>query len=249
MVKVLVAMLAVGSVGLAQFRVGPGSAAGVSVPTRGFGAGPVGHGFGNVVFPGGTSFPQQLGATVRGGAIPGYHGVAGRGHQVPVAVPVFVGGYGYGYGYAPPSPGVTIINQPPASPSVIINQNYVSEGARPVMRDYTSENLPRSGQDQPGEETMRSYQAPIPSVPEPPKRADASPRAAEKASDKPTIYLIAFKDGAIYPAYAFWVEGDTLHYITNKYSHNRANVDLVDAPLSEQLNRERSVEFEVKGSR
>ncbi len=232
--KVLLALLAVCSIGSAQFRVGPGSAAGFG-SSRGIG--PVGHGFGNVVFPGGTSFPQQLGATVRGGAIPGYHGMAARRSLVPVAVPFYVGGYGYGYGS---SPNVTIINQPPTNPSVIINQNYVAEGAKPVMHDYTNENLPQAA-----EETMRSYQAPIPSVPEPPKRGGIS----GKASDKPTIYLIAFKDGTIYPAYAFWVEGETLHYITTKYSHNRADVELVDATLSEQLNRERSVEFEIKGSR
>jgi hypothetical protein len=202
--------------------------------------GPVGHGFGNVVFPGtgiprtGPSFPQQLGATVRGGFIPGFHDARPVQPVVPVAVPVFVGGYGYGYAPAPqPPPNITIYNQPPVSPSVIINQHYAPDRPNPVMRDYSREPLPERP-----EETFRSYQAPIPSNPEPPKRA--------AISDKPTIYLIAFKDGTIYPALAFWMEANTLHYITKKHDHNQATLDLIDTSLSRQLNQERGIEFQIQ---
>ncbi|MBM3810402.1 MAG: hypothetical protein FJW20_02080 [Acidimicrobiia bacterium] len=235
--KLVFAVMAAGLAGFGQQR-GVGHAP-APPPVRGIGIGSVGHGFGNVVFPGtgiprtGPSFPQQLGATVRGGFIPGYHGV-NRGGAIPVAVPVFVGGYGYAAPAPPPPQNITIFNQPPMVPSVIINQNYVPDRANPVMRDYTKADLPEAA-----EPSMRVYQAPIPSFPDPPKKA--------AASDKPTIYLIAFQDGTIYPALAFWVEGETLHYITTKHSHNKASIDLADIALSRQLNQERGVEFNLKG--
>jgi hypothetical protein len=71
--------------------------------------GPIGHGFGNVVFPATgipnslysfpTTFAQRLSATVSGypgyavGGRQGRRGLVGGGY----ALPVLVGGYGYGY--------------------------------------------------------------------------------------------------------------------------------------------------------
>lgn len=222
---------------------------------RGPRMGPVGRGFGNVVFPGGgtpnpfynnaTTFAQRFGAVMTGypGYTPGSQHRRGinAGAVIPYAVPVFVGGYGYGYGYNEPPPNVTIVNTPPAppQPAVIINQNYTPDRVNPVMRDYTSENLPES----PG---VRSYQAPVPNNPE--GTGSGRLRAAVDP-EKPTIYLIAFKDGTVYSCYAYWVEGGTMHYITTKYAHNRASVELVDAEVSRQLNDERSVEFELPSKR
>ena len=209
--------------------------------------GPVGHGFGNVVFPG-TGIPRpsvgvvpleathavRLGATVSGRYNMPW---PGRGGVYPVAVPVVVGGYPYGgypYGYAQGAgpAEINVINAPAPSPTVIINQNYTPDRAQPVVREYSQGTLT---------ETIREYQAPVPSNPDPPKR--------KIDDDKPTIYLIALKDGTVYSSYAYWVEGDTLHYITTRHSHNQATLDLVDAPVSEQLNRERGVEFKLKGAR
>lgn len=205
--------------------------------------GPIGGGFGNVVFPG-TGIPRDtghaasLGPTVRGVYPPSFNrGTHNAAPIYPVAVPVFVNpyaGYGYGYGYPAPqqaSAPVTVINAPQPSPTVIINQNYAPERANPVMRDYSQEQLPEPA-------SVQSYQAPIPSNPDPPKRS--------AASDQPTIYLLALKDGTVYSAYAYWLEGDTVHYVTTKHAHNQASLDLVDASVSEQLNRERGVEFKLK---
>lgn len=213
--------------------------------------GPVGQGFGSVVFPG-TGLPQSSGhipnlsSTIRG-VYPGgpQHGGVGAGpgrpHSRPtsivVPVPVYVGGYGYGYGggyydqQQQPQPNITVVNAPPQVPSVIINQGYVPDRAQPVMHDYTGSN------------ELNSYQAPVPSHPEPVRSAPAR----NDNDDSPTVYLIALKDGTVYSAYAYWLEGDTLHYITTKHSHNKASLTLVDEPLSLQLNRERSVEFKLKG--
>ena len=220
-------------------------AVGIALAAMVFGqqrVGPVGHGFGNVVFPG-TGIPQpsghisNLGASIRGvypaqPMQPGQHRPGGVG-PVVVPVPVYVGGYGYGYGYGyqpqqQQLPNITVVNAPQPSPSVIINQNYAPDHVQPVMREYS------------GGPDLGSYQAPVPSHPEPVKRA------AAPDDDSPTIYLIALTDGMVYPAYAYWLEGDTLHYITTKHSHNRTSLALVDERLSDQLNRERRIEFKLK---
>ena len=63
-------------------------------------------------------------------------------------------------------------------------------------------------------------------------------------SENPT-YLIAFTDHTIYAAVAYWLEGNTLHYVTNQNTHNQVSLDLVDRELSNRLNRERSVDFRL----
>lgn len=222
--------------------------------------GPVGFGFGNVVFPG-TGIPRatghaaNLGATVRGvyPANPNYggggygYGGRGRGGVTPVVVPVpvYVGGYGYDY-YGQPlqqqqqQPNVTFVAPPQEQPTVIINQHYTPERPQPVMRDYSREALPEPGGG------LNSYQAPVPSNPEPPQPAKKPVIAND---DTPTVYLIALRDGTVYSAYAYWLEADTLHYITTKHSHNRASLALVDEALSAQLNNERSVDWKIKSNR
>ena len=46
--------------------------------------------------------------------------------------------------------------------------------------------------------------------------APAPPAAAQtrSADDQPTIFLIAMQDHTIRPVIAYWVQGDTLNYIT-----------------------------------
>ncbi|MBM3794061.1 MAG: hypothetical protein FJW31_08320 [Acidobacteria bacterium] len=213
--------------------------------------GPVGHGFGNVVFPG-TGIPNPvpghvtaLGAAVRGV----YPGGNGRGfyrpqqpaiaYPIALPVPVYTDAYDY-TGFAPQMPVVAPQYYPPPQPpqqqqsTVIINQHYTPERAQPVVREYSASEL-------------GSYQAPVPDHPAPPPSAAAPPVKID--ADSPTVYLIALKDGTVYSAYAYWVEGDTLHYITTKHSHNRATVTLVDSELSNQLNRQRKVEFKLNAGR
>jgi len=159
---------------------------------------------------------------------------------VIVPYPVYYGGYysgfdapppAYGYGYDPSAqgyaqsapgypyngdPGYADLNQ---SPVVIINQNY-----RP--------DVPMAP---PPDSTVRRYETPT----HPYDNQVAAPDAP------PTIYLVAMKDHTIFPALAYWVEGDTLNYITTEGSHNRATLDLVDREFSRQLNEERHVEFKL----
>ena len=199
-------------------------------------------GFGNVVFPGtghapvNTSitdpgFAGRLGATVGGFGAPIGGGVRGRGRVVyvpyPIGVPVY--GYGdYGSGYGPGDPSVNYVYQQPpqpSSPTVVINQNFTPETARPVVREYTQD--PSGG--------IRVY--------EPPALNSSAP-APEPAQENP-MYLIALKDHTIYGTVAYWVEGDTLHYVTGQNLHNQVSLDLVDRELTERLNRERNVDFRL----
>jgi hypothetical protein len=59
------------------------------------------------------------------------------------------------------------------------------------------------------------------------------------------IYLIAFKDQTIQAALAYWVEDRTLHYVTRGQEHQKVPLDQVDRAFSEQLNRDRRVEFHL----
>ena len=51
------------------------------------------------------------------------------------------------------------------------------------------------------------------------------------------------KDHTIYPAIAYWVENDTLNYITEQGVRNRVSLGLVDRDFSVQLNKERDIDF------
>src|SRR5204862_274390 len=149
-------------------------------------------------------------------------------HSVAAAVPypVFYGGSYYDY-EAPPAPMANQLasypyyspdaNQQP--PVVIINQYFRPETANPVIRDYSNVPLPQP-----------ANQAPAAAV-------DTS------SADLGVMFLIAMKDHTIYPAVAYWVEKDTLNYITPQGVKNSASLDAVDLDFSKQLNKERKIDF------
>jgi hypothetical protein len=201
-------------------------------------------GFGNVVFPGtghapvntsitNPGFAGRLGATVAG--VPVVNGGHGRGRGLgtgqvvyvpyPVGVPAYQDYSGeQGYGYQPQG----YQQQMPQPPQVIINQNFISETARPVVREYTQD--PSGG--------IHVYEPP----------AMNSSVAPEPAQEKP-MYLIAFKDHTIYATVAYWVEGETLHYVTGQNVHNQVSLDLLDRELTDRLNHERNVDFRLPPAR
>lgn len=194
------------------------------------------HSFGNVVFPGTGRPPlvrHGLAITTPGfghnlsGIVSGFRPYTGSpfGRRlagafvpvyVPVAYPVFAGGYP-----EQPPVNVIIVNPPPPQP-VVIHQDFAAE----------AEAAPRQSG---GGVTV--YQAPS---------AFGTSPAAEP---KPTVYLVAFKDGSIYSALATWVEGDTLVYVTTQGRLNKASLQLVDRELTEKLNRERGVELRLTAPR
>lgn len=109
----------------------------------------------------------------------------------------------------------------PPQPPVIINQYFVTNGSS------------------------------IPGQPGPP-RFEPEPSAApanpgDPLSPPENYYLIAYKDHTIYSALAYWVEGDTLHYVTTENTHNQASLGLIDVDRTYKLNADRSVPFSLPG--
>jgi hypothetical protein len=60
-------------------------------------------------------------------------------------------------------------------------------------------------------------------------------------------YLIAYKDHTVYSALAYWIEGETLHYVTMQNTHNQASLALIDLDQTTTLNSDRSVPFSITG--
>ena len=218
--------------------------------------------FGNILFPGGIGpSHQQTHAGRMGGVISGVPPFGGgypggrpgfpnnprypQRNQtvvVPYAVPVYYGDpYGYGYGQQQ-SPNVTVVMPQQPTPSVVINHNYTPETAAPAMKEYPSGELPQSG-------GVRVYEAP---------RTDKDPKenavakqapARSEASDKPTIFLIALKDGTIRQAIGYWIEDETLQFVTPQGKITHITLDNLDRELSQQLNSERNLEFDLNSAR
>jgi endonuclease YncB( thermonuclease family) len=70
----------------------------------------------------------------------------------------------------------------------------------------------------------------------------AAPTAFAGTISSQAQVFIAFK-GHICTAIAYWVQGDTLHYITAQGSHNQVSLVLVDRPTSAKLNSGRLVKL------
>ncbi|HLH41326.1 MAG TPA: hypothetical protein VKX39_19420 [Bryobacteraceae bacterium] len=109
---------------------------------------------------------------------------------------------------------------PGQTPVVIMNQSFQPPVANPVMHDYSNTPLP-------------------PAPPDP-----NAPR-----DDEPTIYLIAMADHSIVAAIAYWVDGDTLDYITQDGDQNRVSLALVDREFSRKLNTDRGLEFRLPAAK
>jgi len=208
---------------------------------------PNGSRFGNINFPGGTPIAapaprlgslipnhgQYAGGYVSPPARPNGPGHGGRDRTVvvPYAYPVYFNDYG-GYGQPPQQQPLTIVMPQQTTPTVIINQTFGPGAAEP-----TEEEAPA-----PSQSSVRIYKTPVHSTaPEPARQ----PRAAAP-EERATIYLIAYKDSSIHSAIGYWTEGDTLHYVTQQGTVNRISLDQVDKPLSEQLNTERKVDFQLR---
>ncbi len=217
----------IGSSAFAQRGASFGSYANPSGISGGVSTG--GAGFGRVLFPG-TGAPAAIRPGGRGG-IPvapfASHPFHNRGAVVPY--PVFYSGGYYPYD-APLAPEASSLPQDyynpgyqQQSPVVIINQNFRPDVVNPVMRDYSNVPLPEA-------------------LPQPETYV---PAQVQNADDSPTIYLIAMKDKSIFATVAYWVDGETLNYVTREGSLNHASLGLVDRDFSKQLNDERHVEFKL----
>lgn len=190
----------------------------------GRGAGRRGYGYG-----GGAVLPVPVYGGYNGG---GYIGGYGTVHNPPPGQydPIF-GGYNPGMVYGS---GAEYLEQ--QSPTVIINQNFQPEAVHPVIHDYTNVRLPA-----PGRGPAPQAEAPSPDA----ASSDAPPAGGGGLGDQQPLYLIAMNDHTIYPALAYWVEKDTLIYVTIQGTPNRVSVSLVDRALSQRLNEERGLPFRL----
>ena len=229
---ILIAGLALVSTAFAQRNLNPignnGNVLRPGIPLR---TGPAEGGPGRGPAPGGHSGGRgQMGGGRRslggGGFIVGYPGYGG-GYGFDGFYP---GGYSGVFNPAPGTydpifggynPGPVLPEPMQRTPTVIINQNFQTDSVRPQFRDYSNVPLPEPA-----------------AVAAPP-----APAATALADDQPTIFLIAMQDHTIYPVIAYWVQGDTLNFISLKGEQNRMSVALVDRDLSKQLNSERNIPF------
>ncbi len=92
-----------------------------------------------------------------------------------------------------------------------------------------------------------SRRPPVPPEDVPPVVEDNSLKPGDPLSDPQNYYLIQYKDHTIYSALAYWVEGDTLHYVTTQNTHNQASLSLIDLDKTYKLNQDRSVPFSIPG--
>jgi len=138
----------------------------------------------------------------------------------------FFGGFGFFpfsypiYGYpAYNYPYYPAYSYPPQAPNIVI---YPTETAPPPLAVYEPPPLVRP--------QIQEYREGFPS--------------SEKY--EPVIYLIAFKNqDNIRAAEAYWMEGETLHYVTLDHAHKQVPLDSIDRALSIQLNRQRRVDFRL----
>jgi hypothetical protein len=232
--KLTVLLAAVAAIACGQGGAGFGRMNGAgAVPGGGPSLG--GAGFGRYIYPG-TGAPAAVRTGPRGGgfvAPPPQSHPQGHGRSVIVPYPVFYGASYYPYD-APPPVDLTALppdyGQYPQSPVVIINQNFKPDVANPVLRDYSNVPLPEP-------------------VAPPPPQAYERPRIVNNDDSTPTIYLVAMKDKSIFASVAYWVDGETLNYVTREGSINHVSLDLVDREFSKQLNDERGVEFKLPAAR
>jgi len=138
----------------------------------------------------------------------------------------YYGGLGY-YGYYNPywysSP-----DQYPYS-GYDSGYGYPTDQAPPVMNNQDFQTGP------PPAPMLREYTAPAPPAP--------SVNTQRKYNEP--LYLIAFNDGVIRAVLAYWVEGASLHYVTMEHAKKQATLASVDRGLSERLNGERQVTFQL----
>jgi hypothetical protein len=72
----------------------------------------------------------------------------------------------------------------------------------------------------------------------------APPVAVQRKYDTP-LYLIAFNDGVIRAVLAYWADGASLHYVTMEHAQKQVALASIDRGLSERLNGERNVPFQL----
>jgi hypothetical protein len=146
-------------------------------------------------------------------------GYAGPVYYTPNA---FDGSWADTSSWASLPPANTSYGVQPSGQPVVINQYFVTKGSS--VPDVM-----------PNEEEQAPTAAPI--------------NPGDPLTPPASYYLIAYKDRSIYSALAYWIEGDTLHYVTTQNTHNQASLSLIDVDQTYKLNTDRSVPFSIPGNK
>ena len=182
------------------------------------------------------------GAAYRGGGYGGYRGGYGYGYGrygyglgfgVGFGWPYYGYGYGYPYGYG-----------------------YGYGGYDPGYYDYGYSGYPSgypSGYDYGyntgagyGYNSGDQYNASAPPVVVNQNIATGTPGGSQSSYYRqPDYYLISFNDHTIQAAVSYSVDGDTLRYTTREGVQKTAPLSSVDLRFSEQINRDRRVDFHL----
>jgi hypothetical protein len=130
---------------------------------------------------------------------------------------------------------------------------YVPNAFDPASASYAPQTSWQGG-DQPVQPVVASeYPEPKDQAPEntgsKPATADPQPAAnpGGPLEEPRSYYLIAYRDHTVYPALTYWLEGDTLHYVTTRNTHNQASLTLIDLDRTAKLNADLGVPFSIDG--
>lgn len=174
---------------------------------------------GGVLYPG-TRAPRGSGGRFLTPPPPAH---PAHGYGVLVPIPVYYGAGYYGY-----DPSIPIGAQ--SAPAYDADAaSYASPTQSPVVVINQSYGQDYQDAEPPPEPTIHTFDATTSVTREP----------------QPTIYLIAMKDHTIVAAIGYWVEGDTLNYMTQDGNQNQVSMALVDRDFSKQLNDDRHVDFRL----
>ena len=179
----------------------------------------------------------------------------GTGHA-PATPPGGIAGYSFPQRLAAPR-GDTGLQPPLIVPSPIYDQGYTADRAGNDQQGGLAQ-TPGPGLGPTPPVIINEGLAPPHTLAQPgmfPPKDDATcvtqrtagPRSAEE--DRPTIYLIAFKDHSIVQALGYWVEAGTLHYVSAEYGLNQASIVRIDRDLSQRLNDERGIAFKLPAAK
>jgi hypothetical protein len=175
-----------------------------------------------------TSYAARLQATVSG--TPPYTGAPTGGGHAPRAAAMYLGGYLY----QPAWPVFVIAPAAPPSTQVVVNNFYSPDAERPLGHEPAGDAEETKG--------VQVYSAPTS------RPATAEEPASVKWEAKPAVYLLVFKDNSIQSVAACWREAGKLHYLTVQGDHKSAPLESLDREYTEHLNRERGLEFKLKGN-
>jgi hypothetical protein len=215
---------------------------------RGFGGGGRGYSGGGGGFRGGGGGYRGGGFSggYRGGYSGGFRGgYGGRYGGYGYRGGYFRGGYGYGrgfgfglgfgwpyYGYGGYPYGYSSY------------YDYPSAAYYPAY-DYAPVTAPAPAVPQVNVYTPQAYTPQAPVVrerQEPPVGRDSSGRLTSNQSN---MYLIAFPDGSVQVAVAYWTDNGTLHYVTTDKVQKTVPISAIDLGVTQQLNRERGVAINI----